>query len=191
MADQNPDLGEKREVKASAGVVGGLSIQDLILIAVLLAAGAVLKLTVATFLTVAGMRPNFIIATYCLAILLTRATPVQSLVIGLLAGLICQLPMMAGTPWLNLISEPLGGLTMGLLILVPMKFGKFDANPVISTFAATVVSGYAYVFALAVVNGISIPVAAVSYAFMVFATAAFNCILVGILTPPLKKVLKR
>lgn len=36
-----------------------LAIQDLILIAVLIAAGAVLKLTVSSFLTFAGMKPNF------------------------------------------------------------------------------------------------------------------------------------
>ncbi len=40
----------------------GLTTQDLILIAVLLAAGAVLKLTVASFLSFAGMKPNFVIA---------------------------------------------------------------------------------------------------------------------------------
>ena len=50
----------------------GLAIQDLILIAVLIAAGAVLKLTVSSFLTFAGMKPNFMIAMYCIAIILTR-----------------------------------------------------------------------------------------------------------------------
>lgn len=46
--------------------------RDLILIAVLLAAGAVLKLTVSSFFSFAGMKPNFIIAMYCLAIILVR-----------------------------------------------------------------------------------------------------------------------
>lgn len=76
----------------------GLSVRDLILIAVLLAAGAVLKLTVSSFFSFAGMKPNFIIAMYCLAIILVRPKFGQSLVIGLLAGLICQIPMLNATP---------------------------------------------------------------------------------------------
>ena len=43
----------------------GLSVRDLILVAVLIAAGAVLKLTVSSFLNFAGMKPNFMIAMYC------------------------------------------------------------------------------------------------------------------------------
>lgn len=192
MADQTPDLGEKREVKAgSSAVVAGFSIQDLILIAVLLAAGAVLKLTVATFFTIAGMRPNFIIAAYCLAIALTRAKPLPSAIIGLLAGLICQLPMMAGTPWLNLVSEPLGGLAMGLLFLVPMHIGKFDAAPAVSTFVATVVSGATYALLAGLVNGMGLAAILAAYGIMVLATAVFNAVLVAILYIPLKSVLKR
>ncbi|MFR5093332.1 MAG: hypothetical protein ACLTDR_16310 [Adlercreutzia equolifaciens] len=38
----------------------------------LLAAGAVLKLTVGSLLASFGMKPNFIIAAYCLAIILIR-----------------------------------------------------------------------------------------------------------------------
>ena len=40
----------------------GLSLQDLLLTAVLLAAGAVLKFFVGTFINFFGMKPNFIIA---------------------------------------------------------------------------------------------------------------------------------
>ena len=68
-----------------------LAIQDLILIAVLIAAGAVLKLTVSSFLTFAGMKPNFMIAMYCLAILLIRPKLAGCAVVGLLAGALCQI----------------------------------------------------------------------------------------------------
>ena len=61
---------QKREVAKKNE--SGLSVRDLILIAVLLAAGAVLKLTVSSFFSFAGMKPNFIIAMYCLAIILVR-----------------------------------------------------------------------------------------------------------------------
>lgn len=79
-----PAAGAKRTVAASEKK--GLAIQDLILVAVLLAAGAVLKLTVGSLLASFGMKPNFIIAAYCLAIILIRPTIAQSLVIGLIAG---------------------------------------------------------------------------------------------------------
>ena len=55
-------MAEKRVV--STQEKQGFSTQDLILVAVLLAAGAVLKLTVSSFLTFAGMKPNFMIAMY-------------------------------------------------------------------------------------------------------------------------------
>ncbi|MBQ3636816.1 MAG: hypothetical protein II953_00500, partial [Clostridia bacterium] len=50
----------------------GFSVEDLIVVAVLLAAGAVLKLVVGSVVNLFGMKPNFVIASYCLAILLTR-----------------------------------------------------------------------------------------------------------------------
>ena len=84
---------QKRTVATSAKKEG-LSVQDLILVAVLIAAGAVLKLTVSSFLSFAGMKPNFMIAMYCLAIILTRPKVYQSVVIGLLVGLVSQLPML-------------------------------------------------------------------------------------------------
>ena len=68
----------------------------------LLAAGAVLKLTVGSLLSSMGMKPNFIIAMYCLAIILTRPKLGQALIIGLLAGLICQIPLLNATPLLNI-----------------------------------------------------------------------------------------
>ena len=148
----------------------GLTTQDLILIAVLLAAGAVLKLTVASFLSFAGMKPNFVIAMYCLAITLTRPNVGQSLVIGLLAGIMCQIPMLNATPLVNIPSEMLGALACGLLVHVPMKIaGK----------------------AVGLMNGLALPVVFVTYAVMVFGTALFNSVLVQILTPLLRKVLKR
>lgn len=171
----------------------GLTVQDLIIIAVLLAAGAVLKLTVASFLSFAGMKPNFIIAMYCLAIILVRPNVGQAIVIGLIAGLMCQLPMLNATPWINIASETIGAFVCGLLIHVPMRIGhKMDLNPLVSTFLSTVVSGYTFAIIVGVaLNGLSLPVTIATYAVMVFGTAALNCVLVAILTMPLRKVLKR
>lgn len=171
----------------------GLSVRDLILVAVLLAAGAVLKLTVSSFLSFGGMKPNFIIAMYCLAIILVRPKLAQAIVIGLIAGLICQIPMLAATPYVNIPSEVLGALACGLLIRIPLKIGgKLDVNPLVTTFLSTVVSGYTFAIIVGVVlNGLSLPVTLVTYAVMVFGTATINCILVAVLAMPLRRVLER
>ena len=171
----------------------GLSVRDLILVAVLLAAGAVLKLTVSSFLSFGGMKPNFIIAMYCLAIILVRPKLAQAIAIGLIAGLICQIPMLAATPYVNIPSEVLGALACGLLIRIPLKIGgKLDLNPLVTAFLSTVVSGYTFAIIVGVVlNGLSLPVALVTYAVMVFGTATINCILVAVLAMPLRRVLER
>lgn len=181
---------EKRTVSVDSPS-GGLSTRDLILVAVLLAAGAVLKLTVASFLTFGGMKPNFIIAMYALAIILTRPRIPQALVIGLIAGLMCQLPLLAATPLANIFSETVGGLVCGLAILVPLRFGKVDANPFVTTFVTTIASGYAFVAFLSVANGIALPAALAAYSVMVVGTAVFNAILAQVLVVPLRAVLKR
>ena len=177
----------------------GLSTQDLILIAVLLAAGAVLKLTVGSLLASFGMKPNFIIAMYCLAIILTKPKLGQCAAIGLIAGLICQLPMLNATPGLNIVSELLGAVVCGLLIKVPMSVGgKLDINPLINTFVSTTVSGGAFALMAIYINVINNPssdttvaVALTAYALIVAGTATFNAILNQSITPIMRKVLKR
>ena len=181
----------KRTVVAATTEKQGLSTQDLILIAVLLAAGAVLKLTVASFLSFAGMKPNFVIAMYCLAIILTRPKFGQAIIIGLLAGVMCQIPMLNATPLVNIPSELLGAMACGLLINLPLKVGKLDINPIVTTFLSTVVSGYTFATIVGLMNGMALPVIFVTYAVMVFGTATFNAILVQILTPLMRKVLKK
>ena len=182
----------KRTVAPERSGGKGLTTQDLILIAVLLAAGAVLKLTVASFLSFAGMKPNFVIAMYCLAIILTRPKLPQSIIIGLIAGIMCQIPMLNATPLVNIASETLGALACGLLIYVPLRIArKVDLNPLFTTFLSTAVSGYTFAIIVGLMNGLSLPVIFVTYAVMVFGTGVFNAILVQILTPLLRKVLKR
>ena len=191
----NQTAAQKRTVATSAKK-DGLTTQDLILVAVLLAAGAVLKLTVGSLLASMGMKPNFIIAMYCLAIILTRPKVGQALIIGLLAGLVCQIPMLNATPLLNIPSEVLGALVCGLLIKVPMRVGgKLDLNPLVNTFFSTVVSGGTFALLAIYINVVStggdVMVALATYAAIVLGTAVFNAVLVQILALPLKKVLKR
>lgn len=188
-------MAEKRVVSTTEA--SGLTTRDLILVAVLLAAGAVLKLTVSSFLTFAGMKPNFMIAMYCLAIILVRPNLLQAIIIGFLTGLISQIPMLNATPLVNLASETVGALVCGLLVLALMKVAKdnFAAQsvvfPAIITFISTCFSGYT--FALIVgcaMNGLGVAEVMVMYAVMVLGTAAMNCVVAAILTPILKKALK-
>ena len=74
----------------------------------LLAIGTILHLVSPS---VAGVTPNWTIATYCVAICLTKPSYRQALGIGLVAALINVLTSKSGFPSGNLVSEPLGSLT--------------------------------------------------------------------------------
>lgn len=178
---------EKRELKQSEKK--GISLQDLLLTAVLLAAGAVLKFFVGTFINFFGMKPNFIIAMYCMAIVLIRPKVYYSLIIGLIAGAICQ--FFPGTPYLNFASEAAGALAMGLLIFIPAKSkGLKIGLAAITTFVSTVISGGLYVVLLFVFIK-SDPSALAAYVPIVLGTATLNAIIVGALYVPLMKALKK
>ena len=188
---------QKRTVNATASS-NGLSVHDLILVAVLIAAGAVLKLTVSSFLNFGGMKPNFMITMYCLAIILTKPKVYQSAIIGLLVGLVSQIPMLNATPLVNIASETLGALVCGLLVAALVNVApdnKAFQNviaPIVITFVTTVVSGYTF----AMIVGVAIShLAALAvfgvYAAMVLGTAAMNSVLAVILVPVLRAVLKR
>lgn len=190
VADQKRVVAQQKET--------GLSVQDLILVAVLIAAGAVLKLTVSSFLTFGGMKPNFMIAMYCLAIILTRPKVYQSAIIGLLVGLVSQIPMLNATPLVNIASETLGALVCGILVCVLAKAAadsKVCQNvvfPAVITFVSTVVSGYTFALITGVVVSGLEPLAVFGvYAVMVLGTATMNTVLAIILTPILRAVLKK
>ena len=176
----------------------GLSVRDLILVAVLIAAGAVLKLTVSSFLSFAGMKPNFMIAMYCLAIILTRPKIYQSVVIGLLVGLVSQIPMLNATPLVNIASEMVGALVCGILVTVLAKAARDSKTcqnvvfPIVITFISTVFSGYTFAMIVGVAVAHLDPLAVFGvYAVMVLGTATMNAVLAAILTPVLRAVLKR
>ena len=179
-------MAEKRTVQKNENK--GFSIQNLILVAVLLAAGQVLKMTLGTALSSIGVKPNFIIAMYCLAILLIRPNLAQTIIIGLLAGAINQIN--PATPYLNFISEPLGALAMYLMIRIPMKVGKFDLKPIVATFVATVVSGGSFVACRYLFMGANIADLPANLT-VVFGTATVNAIIVKALHLPMRKVLSK
>lgn len=190
-------MAEKRTVVVDE-CKDGLAIQDLILIAVLIAAGAVLKLTVSSFLTFAGMKPNFMIAMYCIAIILTRPNLIQSACIGLLVGLVSQIPLLNATPLVNFASELVGAVVCCLLVTIFSRVASRNslvqnvAVPAVITFVSTIFSGYTFAMIVGVtVSGLE-PMAVFGvYAVMVLGTAAMNCVVAAILVPILRKVLKK
>ena len=110
----------------------------------MLAIGTILHLVSPS---VGGVTPNWTIATYCVAICLTKPTYRQALGIGLVAALINVLTSKSGFPYGNLISEPIGALTCAFLVknLAFLKFRGHSCLPVLTGFAATCMSGGAFV----------------------------------------------
>lgn len=165
----------------------GLTVRDIILVGVLLAAGAVLKFFVGSIINFGGMKPNFVIAMYCLAILLIRPKFYEGAIIGIIAGVICQ--FMPGTPYINIISELVGAVAMCFLMLLPLKIKKVDFTPAVSTFIATLISGFVYLGALyiALYMGIDAkPMALGVFAGIIFGTAAINAVIVTVLYIPMQ-----
>ena len=180
---------EKREVKARE--TKGLSVSDILLIGILLAAGAVLKFFVGSVINF-GMKPNFIIAMYCLIVLLIRPRLREAAVIGLLAGAVCQ--FFPGQPYINFISELLGAVCMALLIKIPLSIGKFSLQPIVFTFLSTLVSGFAFIAVMYVMYyaGADItPTPLAAFLAIIFGTALINAIIVQVLYVPLKLARRR
>ena len=169
----------------------GLSITDVILVGVLLAAGAVLKFFVGSLFS-AGMKPNFIIAMYCLAIILIKPRFMEGLIIGILAGVICQ--FFPGTPYINLVSELVGAAVMVLMISLPLKIRKFSFAPIVATFISTLASGFTFIGVMYLVfyAGANIkPTPLAVFLGIIFGTAIINSIIVQVLYVPMKLALKR
>lgn len=181
---------EKRVVAQKS--VSGLTIRDFILVGVLLAAGAVLKFFIGSFINFGGMKPNFVIAMYCLAIVLVKPKLHEALIIGVIAGALCQ--FMPGTPYINIVSEAIGAGAMCLLMLLPLQFKKLNLRPAVCTFLSTLISGFVYlgVLYLACYMGADVtPTALGVFAGIIFGTAFINTIIVGILYIPLSLAFKK
>jgi hypothetical protein len=186
---------EKRELVTEKK--RGLSLSDLMLVAVLLAAGAVLKFAVGNIINF-GMKPNFIIAMYCVAILLIRPNLPGAAIIGLLAGGVCQ--FFPGTAFVNLASELVGAVVMCLLLMIPLGFKNKVAENflkvAVNVFVTTLFSGFSFLgimWLLYYTGGGTgeTPAALGVFLGIILGTATVNAVIVQVLYPPLKKVLKK
>lgn len=172
---------------------GTLDVRALVLLAVLLAAGFILNMTVSkalSGLTGGVLAPEFIIAAFCLEILVIRPKLGQAAVIGLVAGAVIQIT--ASVKGVDLIAEPLAAVVMALIVSVTAKLTGTGAKAgvaVAGTFVTTVISGmiYACVVAFAVQSNPAL--VAVMFP-VVLGTGAANAVIVGALYFPIKAALK-
>lgn len=162
---------------------GALDISALILLAVLLAAGLILNMTLGNALAMTGIKPQFIIAAYSLAILLTRSGFAQAAVFGLISAAVIQIN--TSIPGLNFATEVAGALTMAALVRSDIRIAGRSVTPLVAAFAATLVSGALFAVAGTVLSGFAIEAALVKVP-IVAGTAVFNAIVVQALYLPLR-----
>lgn len=188
MAQQNVPTQQARTVETVDR--GKLDLKSLTLYAILLAAGFVLNMTVSKFfsgLTGGILSPEFIIAAFCLEILIIKPNLAQAAVLGLLAGVVIQITASVKGP--DLIAEPVAAVFMALLVNTLGKTGARKALPLAGTFVVTCISGliYAVIFACLVQRN---PALIAVMAPVVAGTGVCNAVIVAALYLPIKKALK-
>ncbi len=179
---------QARTVSATARDTGIVNLSSLVLLAILLAAGFILNLTIGSALATTGIRPQFVIAAYTLAILLTRARVPQALLFGLITAALMQFT--TSIPGLNLITEPISAVVCALLARAIPRIGGRNATPLIAAFFTTLFSGGLFAIAGNFVMGAA-PALIIAKLPTVLGTAVFCAIVVQVLYPPLKSVLGR
>ena len=177
---------QARTVTAAAKQGGILDVKSLVLLAILLAAGFILNMTLGNALAIVGIKPQFIIAAYALAILLTDAGLVQAAVFGVISA--CVIQLTTSIPGLNFATELAGALVMALL--VKANVGGSKACPLASAFLTTLISGALFAVLGTVIMGAALPTVVVKVP-LVLGTAVFNAIVVQALYIPLNKVLNK
>lgn len=175
-----------RSISTETSSRGLVDISSLVLLAILLAAGFILNMTAGNALAMTGIKPQFIIAAYALAIALTRSTLVQSIVYGLISATVIQFT--TSIPGLNFLTEAAGALTMAALVKSSIDGTK--VNPLIATSVATLVSGALFAIVGTLMAGFGLE-AALPKAPLVLGTAIFNAVVVQALFFPLAKAIKK
>ena len=144
---------------------GALDVTSLVTVAVLIAAGLILDLTVGK------------------AIIVLKPRAVQSIIIGLIAGAVIQIT--TSLPGADLVAEPISALVM--FAFVSGSFAKSKIMPFVGSFVTTTISGL--IFA-----AIAIPAKHAGFDLflvmvpVILGTALFNAIVVQALAAPLTQV---
>ncbi len=170
----------------------GLSVSALVLVAILLAAGFILNMTVGKALAVTGIQPEFVISSYCLAILLIGPTVPQSVAIGMLAATVIQLT--TSIPGLEYVCDLPASALLGVIVGL---FGARDNRrssrtlPLLATFVTTLVSGSIFALAATTVVLRASVASAFAMAPVVLGTAVANAMVVGALYAPLSAIVRK
>ena len=169
--------------------------KDIAIVGILLAIGAILRYFLAMLHT--PLTPNMIIAFYCLAIILIQPKIYEALGIGIVAGLLSMLISSSMFPPANLISEPIGALVcFGLYAILK---NRTKLAPTITTFLATLASGFSFAALAIICVGATILTKyngnlfnfVIVFVPIVVVTAVFNAVIVQILYLPSSRVLVR
>ena len=169
---------------------GTLDIKALVLLAVLLAAGFILNMSLGKAIGAmsAGMiQPEFIISAFCITILVVRPNLLQALIIGLVSAAVIQLT--TSLPGADFVAEGVAAVLMALIVNAGMKTGARAIIPALGTFVTTFVSGFIFMLIRMTLMQFDMSIAAAMLP-VVALTAVFNAILVGALYVPIKKALK-
>ncbi len=192
MSQQNTQNATPQQARTVETVDRGkLDLKALTLYAILLAAGFVLNMTVSKFfsgMTGGILSPEFIIAAFCLEVLIIKPNVGQAAVLGLLAGVVIQITASVKGP--DLIAEPVAAVIMALLVSALGKSaGAKKVLPLVGTFVVTCISGFVYaiIFACFVQRN---PALIGVMAPAIVMTGVFNAIIVQALFIPVKKALK-
>lgn len=175
---ENRENQELIQVKKTGGQTRGLAVT-----ALLLAIGVILRLVSPS---IAGITPNWLIAMYCLAILIVRPSVRQAVGVGIVAGVVCMVTSKAIFPYANLVSEPVGALACVLVAGLTQRLKVFGLTlqPAVSTFIGTLASGL--VFVTVTKMAMNIPLQVYLYGMMpvVFTVGAINCVVAQVLYFP-------
>lgn len=185
---RTPENAQTARTVAADKRAGSLDITTLILAAILIAAGFILNYTVGNALAISGIKPQFIIAAYCLAILLARPSLAGSAALGLVSAAVIQLS--TSIPGLNFVTEAAGALTMAIVCAAGDRMGGKNLTPLVGTFVATLVSGGLFAVLGTVIMQAELATILVKVP-TVLGTAVFNAVVVQALAIPLSVALKR
>lgn len=179
--------GRARTVAACDG--DGIKIKNLVLLAVLLAAGFILNFTVGKAISaVSGgaISPEFIISAFCLAILIVRPGIGQALIMGLISAAVIQTT--TSTPGVDFIAEGVAAMAMAAIVRMGMRGATGTLIPVVGTFATTFLSGFIFMVVKMALMGFASQLAAVMLPVIAL-SSVFNAILVGALYQPVRNSL--
>lgn len=171
-----------------------LDITSLVLVAVLFAAGCILDFTVAKSLSIGNIQPEFVIASFCLSILLVRPKIYQGAIIGALAATLIQFN--TSIPFLEYACDIPAAIIMTAMLIGYIRLFPKDANrkitvfPFIATFITTVISGciFALIAAFFILHSPNMVMVMLP---IILGTAVFNAVVVEVLYIPLKAVLRK